>query len=581
MKFVRAAMLAGLLATPGLTQTSAPAAASAACESLASLALPHTTITLAQAVPAGDFAVPGSNQRLSNLPAFCRVAATIAPVSDSDIKIEVWMPASNWNGRFQGVGNGGWAGTISYGALAAALNGGYAGASTDTGHTGGNATFALGHPEKYIDMGYRAVHEMSVQAKAITGAYYGTAPKLSLWNGCSQGGRQGITETERYPADYDAIIAGAPSVYQMQLNGARMALNLLVHRTPESYIPPAKYPAIHNAVLDACDARDGVTDGVLEDPTQCHFDPKVLACKDADGPSCLTPAQVETARAIYAPIRNPKTGAVLSSALLTPGTELGWATLAGPQPLDIPVQGFKYVVFKDPNWDWHRFDASTDVALALKIDNGVMDLADPNLKPFFSRGGKLLMYHGWADPQVAPLNAVKYFAEVGNTVGKAAIGKSIQLYMVPAWGIVRAAPVRIPLTRWRRWISGLRRARRPTTSWRLTVLPGKSTARALSALTDRWPSGKAPAVQTRPRILRARSGEWRLVSTRSEAPRLRQCVTRAMPALNMRPWQSPQAGRLSKQASPGHVETGQRASHLRHARPRRPGRPRVRVQPPA
>jgi feruloyl esterase len=226
----------------------------------------------------------------------------------------------------------------------------------------------------------------------------------------------------------------------MQLNGARIALNLIAHRTPDSYIPPAKYPLVHNAVLEACDALDGVKDGVLEDPTQCHFDPRALLCQDADGPSCLTAAQVETARAIYAPIRNPQTGAQLSVSLLLPGTELGWGTLAGPQPLEIPVSGFKYVVFKDPNWDWHTFDPATDVARGNAADNGVMDKTDPDLAPFFGRGGKLLMYHGWADPQVAPLNAVKYFDEVGKTVGRAAVGKSIQLYMAPGMGHCSGGP---------------------------------------------------------------------------------------------------------------------------------------------
>src|SRR5262249_10291957 len=159
---------------------------------------------------------PGTAQVLRGLPAFCRVSATLKPSPDSDIKIEVWMPAANWNGKFEGVGNGGWGGSMPYAAIAAGLAAGYVTAGTDTGHTGGNAMFALGHPEKYIDMGYRAVHEMSVQGKAIASRFYGASPTLSLWNGCSQGGRQGITEAERYPSDYDAIIAGAPSIYQMQ-----------------------------------------------------------------------------------------------------------------------------------------------------------------------------------------------------------------------------------------------------------------------------------------------------------------------------------------------------------------------------
>jgi len=351
----------GLTLALAASGTSRPAAASfaATCESLTSLKLDTVTITTAQVVAAGGFVPPGAATATAayrNLPAFCRVAATLKPSDDSDIKIEVWMPVQNWNGDFQAVGNGGWAGSISYGAMAAALADGYSTASTDTGHTGGTAAFALGHPEKYIDMGYRAVHEMSVQAKAIIDAFYGRSPSLSMWNGCSQGGRQGITEAERYPADYDAIIAGAPSVYQMSLYGVRVAINVAIHTPPQGDIPATKYPMIHTAMLNACDGLDGVKDGVLEDPTKCHFDPAPLLCKGADDASCLTAPQVATVKALYSPITNKKTGAALSPALLLPGSELGWATLAGPATLGLAVQAFQYVVFKDPNWDWHTFD---------------------------------------------------------------------------------------------------------------------------------------------------------------------------------------------------------------------------------
>src|SRR5205814_5133304 len=195
--------------------------------------------------------------------------ATLAPSSDSDIKVEGWLPTDGWNGKFQAVGNGGWAGTISYPALAQAVAAGYAGASTDTGHAGNSGAFALGHPEKLVDFGYRSVHEMTVQAKAIIDAFYSAAPTLSLWNGCSLGGRQGITEAQRYPADFDAIVAGAPAVNWMRLGGARMAINLQAHATPESFIPADKFPMLHEAVLEACDALDGGKDGVLENPSKC------------------------------------------------------------------------------------------------------------------------------------------------------------------------------------------------------------------------------------------------------------------------------------------------------------------------
>ena len=185
-------------------------AAGATCQDLLQLPAANTAITLAEQVPAGGF------QKFPTLPGFCRVAATLRPSADSDIKIEVWLPASQWNGRFQAIGNGGWAGSIPYPQMAAALATGYATAGTDTGHTGGNAAFAVGHPEKVIDMGYRAVHEMTAQAKAIINSFYGRATQFSIWNGCSTGGRQGITEAVRYPSDFDAVIAGAPAVNWMQ-----------------------------------------------------------------------------------------------------------------------------------------------------------------------------------------------------------------------------------------------------------------------------------------------------------------------------------------------------------------------------
>ncbi len=424
------------------------AAGTRSCESLASLTLPGTTITFATAVDAGAFTPPpvggtaprpAAVQAFRNLPAFCRVAAALKPSSDSDIKIEVWMPASGWNGKFQGVGNGGWAGSISYPALAAALAAGYATASTDTGHVGNTAAFAVGHPEKLVDMGYRAVHEMTVQGRAIVDAYFGSRPTRSFWNGCSQGGRQAITEAERYPADYDAILAGAPGIYNMELHVTRVALNAFVHRTADSSIPAEKYAMVHDAVLAACDARDGVKDGVIDNPTRCAFDPGVLACKGADGPSCLTTAQLETMRALYGPIKNGE-GAIVSPPLLQPGTELGWATLAGPKPLGLATEAMQYVVFKDASWDWHRFNPATDIDLALRSDERVLGLTDPNLKPFFDRGGKLLMYHGWGDPQVPAQNTVRYFNDVVKTTGKGVVGKSVQLYMVPGMGHCQGGP---------------------------------------------------------------------------------------------------------------------------------------------
>ncbi len=413
------------------------AAAAAPCSALLSTHLPDATITAADSVPAGAFVPPGgaaiapaTAAVYSRLPEFCRVSATLRPTADSDIRIEVWLPAASWNGKFQAVGGGGWAGVISYPALAAAVAQGYASASTDTGHVGNSAAFALGHPEKVVDMGYRAVHEMTVRAKEIIDRYYGSPIKLSLWNGCSQGGRQGITEAQRYPADYDAIIAGASAVDWMHLHAGRIALNHAVNRTAATAVPASKYPAIHAAVLKACDALDGVADGVLENPPACRFDPAVLACKGVEDSSCLTPDQVEGARAFYLSVRDAKTGAVIMPGL-EPGAELRWSVLGGVDAIGNAVEAFKYIVFKDPKWDARRFSLATDLALADQLDGGVLASTETNLAPFFDRGGKLLMYHGWSDPQVPPENSVAYFRKVVERTGAQRAGTSIQLYMVP------------------------------------------------------------------------------------------------------------------------------------------------------
>lgn len=414
-------------------------AANASCESLASLMLPGAHVTSTKQVAAGAFmppAAPGGRgippaavKAYASLPSFCRVQATATPTPDSDIKIEIWLPASGWNGKFQAVGNGGWAGTISYAALAAAVASGYAAASTDTGHATPGSDFAIGHPEKLVDYAYRGVHEMTVQGKAVINAYYASPPKVSFWNGCSTGGRQGIAEASKYPADFDAIVAGASPDPSARLHALRVAANFMVNRTADSYIPPEKYPVIHEAVLDACDALDGVKDGVLENPTRCRFDPKVLQCKGPDGPECLTAAQVETAKALYSEVKHPATGHVLYQPLLQPGSELMWGTLAGREPYGNAVEGVK-VALNDPKWDWRRFNAATDIDRAER-DGAVINTASPNLKPFFDRGGKLLMYHGWSDQQVPAMSSISYFNRVVEAVGQQAVGKSIQLYMVP------------------------------------------------------------------------------------------------------------------------------------------------------
>jgi feruloyl esterase len=423
-----------------------PAHAATSCEKLAGLTLPKARVDSAQSVAPGAFVPPagaqgrGGANAFANLPAFCRVSATLTPSSDSDIKAEIWLPVSGWNGKFQAVGNGGWAGTIPYPAIAAAVLAGYAAAGTDTGHVGNTADFALGHPEKVIDLAYRSIHEMTVQSKTLIDAHYGTPAKYSYYNGCSQGGRQGLAAAQKYPDDFNGIIAGAAAWDSMGMHAARTALNLSANKDPGSVINPAKYGMIHEAVLNACDALDGVKDGVIENPGKCSFDYSKLLCKAGDAADCLTQGQVESAKAMISPIKDPKTGNVLYPGHLMPGSELGWATLGGPQPLGLATSGLRNVVFQDRNWDYHQLNVSTDIARAEKSDNGVMYSGDPNLNPFFDQGGKLLMYHGWSDPQVNPINSVIYYNNVLDAVNKEKAANAIELFMIPGMNHCAGGP---------------------------------------------------------------------------------------------------------------------------------------------
>ena len=341
-----------LAALAGPTQTSPLTAAGASCEDLRSLPLAAGHVDAAQIVAPGAFRPPttgggATRNAYASLPSFCRVSATLTPSSDSDIKIEVWLPSAAWNAKLQAVGNGGWAGTISYSALAAAVSKGYAAVSTDTGHSTEGASFALGHPEKFIDYSYRSEHEMTVAAKSVIARFYGSRPRLSYFNGCSTGGRQAIVEASRYPDDFDGIVAGAAANPKAHLDAWRIWMAQAMHATGESFVPPAKHRAIHDAVVAKCDAVDGATDGLIENPTQCTFDPSVLLCKAGDEPGCLTAAQVKTVRTIMSQPKNRKGEVVFPT--YEPGTELGWSRLlGGPDPYDTAVDQYKYCGIQRP-----------------------------------------------------------------------------------------------------------------------------------------------------------------------------------------------------------------------------------------
>jgi feruloyl esterase len=414
-----------------------------ACEALARVPIANGTLIAAESIHAGAFRAPGSTNAsaataFAALPAFCRVTAKLTPTTDSDIRVEVWLPMSGWNRKLQAVGNGGLGGTMPYAPLAAAVRAGYAGVGTDTGHVGGNGDFVPGHPEKLVDFAYRAIHEMTVTAKTVLSAHYDARPARSYFNSCSTGGRQALIEAQRYPEDFDGIVAGDPSWDQMRLYAARVALNVFVNREPAGVIPPNKYPMIHQAVLNACDAKDGVKDGVIEDPSRCAFDFATLACTGDDRAECLTRPQVETARLMSSPITDPKSGAVLHPGRYYPGSELGWGGVGGPQPSGESWEGMKKIVF-NAGWDYHTVRVPDDVERAVRADNGLLFGGEPNLSPFFRRGGKLLMYHGWADPLVTPDASLIMFKKINEAVGPSA-ANSLALFMVPGMGHCQGGP---------------------------------------------------------------------------------------------------------------------------------------------
>jgi feruloyl esterase len=349
------------------------------------------------------------------------------------INFEVWMPVTGWNGKFQGVGGSGYAGVISYAAMGAALNRGYATASTDTGHTGGtgSALFALGHPELVVDFGHRAIHEMTLKAKALVGAFYERAPTRSYFVGCSTGGRQGLMEAQRYPIDYDGIVAGSSATFYGHHHAAQLWVASATLKDHASYLPPSTYPLINKAVLAACDARDGVSDGLLEDPRRCRFDPKTLLCSSGRSDSCLTAPQVETVQRIYSAVRNPRTGQEIFPPL-PPGSELSWATqAAGPEPSRLATEFFKYFVFEDPNWDWRTFDFDRDVSRADAKIGPIVTAMDPDLKVFNAKGGKFIMYHGWNDQLIAAENSVNYYNGVVALFGAQQTDRFFRLFMAP------------------------------------------------------------------------------------------------------------------------------------------------------
>ncbi len=418
------------------------------CDRLAGLKVPNAAITLAQTVAAGSFNGPPEpfsgvdvSALYKSLPAFCRVTAEAKPTQDSDIKIEIWLPTSGWNGKLQGIGNGGFAGLIDDMQIAMAVKAGYAATATDTGHSGTpvDAAWAMGHPEKVIDFGHRGVHEMTRVAKAVVQAYYKKSARRSYFAGCSDGGRESLMEAQRYPEDYDGILAGAPANNWVSLLATAAYDTQALTSDPASFIPPTKIPAIASAVNAACDGLDGVSDGVLNDPRQCKFDPATIQCKAGEeSDKCLTAAQVVALKKLYEGTKDSQGRIVFPGYL--PGAEEGeggWGLwIMGPAPAKslmafFGIGFFSDFVYEKSDWDYKSFTVDAGIKAAAEKTAKDLNATDTDLKAFKARGGKLILYHGWNDPAISALSTVQYYDSVVGKMGERDVNSFVRLYMAP------------------------------------------------------------------------------------------------------------------------------------------------------
>jgi feruloyl esterase len=452
------AMLASIMGSTILT-AQGRALLTQSCAQLGSLVLPDTSISLVELVAENSFIAPGADS-VMQLPEFCRIVAATSPA----VNFEVWLPASNWNGKYQSVGNGGMAGTISFGAMATALRRGYATASTDTGHKAGpiafDASWASGRPDLIEDFGHRALHLTTVNAKQLTEAFYQSPPNYSYYVGCSKGGQQGLMEAQRYPDDFDGIIAGDPANdWTRFYAGSHLWYSQAMLADGESYLPPAKLPALGTAVNAACDAIDGIEDGILQNPLACNFQPSTLTCPaGTDNNSCLTPGQVTAVEKIWSGVTNSSGDLIYPG--LVPGGEAArgsWSTwVTGSEPYEsLHWRGgegfFRWFVFDDADWNFRNFDFDRDLEYALEKVGAAVDSDDPDLRPFRDGGGKLIVYHGWSDADISPLASINYFGSVIDVVAddikavnwQSALDQTqefFRLFMVPGMGHCRGGP---------------------------------------------------------------------------------------------------------------------------------------------
>ncbi len=411
----------------------------------ARLKLTGTTVRSAARVAAGAFTPPGGRGSFSDLTGFCRVQASTTSGKGSRIDFEVWIPGK-WNGKIVATGNPGYSNLPSYRDMAYALSEGYAASGGDTGHqtpTADDLLWGVGHPERILDWGTRSIHTIAGPAQRIVQALTGASPKRAYYYGCSTGGHQGYAEIQRYPNDFDGVIAGAPGNNRVRLNVGFLWQFRANHRRgdPEHPIIPAlKLPVVTNAIVAACDAKDGVVDSVVEDPRSCSFDPASLQCKAADEPTCLTEEQVSALRKMYAGAANPRTHAQLypgwpksSEALTTlptgapgAGWHLYWGTTEPAR-----VNFWRYWVFNNPRWDPWSFDFDRGVTHADAKVGGLIDQVSPDITAFRRHGGKAIVYQGWQDPVVNAIDTIAYYEKVRGRVGsQQAADRFFRLFLV-------------------------------------------------------------------------------------------------------------------------------------------------------
>jgi feruloyl esterase len=410
-----------------------------ACESLTGTSLSGGTVRSAEAIPAGDYTPPGQPGALVGLPGFCRVTVAMQPSPDSNINVEIWMPRQDWNGRFLGNGSGGGGGAILYfTGMVEGLKRGFATAITDMG-TAPDPNQAVDHPERWRDFGYRATHEMTVAGKALVNAYYGAAPRTSIFQGCSTGGQQALAIAQRYPNDYNGIVAGAPANNRTHLH-TMFVRNLQALNAPGAMLSPAKLNMVTGQVIAACAGKDGgaSTDSFLSDPRRCNFDPETLPkCTGTDGDNCVTPPQLAALKATWDGPVNPRTGERIFSGLPLGAENAVFGLAFQGDTVSWPSQQlymFKWAL--GSSWDYTTFDFDHDMdAVDARLASS-LNANDANLAPFKAAGGKLMMFTGTADPGVPFASAIEYYERVVQAQGGDLVKTQdfFRYYLVPGMG---------------------------------------------------------------------------------------------------------------------------------------------------